>query len=36
MKDTWRIRIVSAEMPPRDVLESAQVIAGGRRQLDPL
>ena len=36
MKDTWRIRIVSAEMPPRDVLESAQVIAGGRRQLEML
>lgn len=36
MKDTWRIRIVSAEMPPQDVLESAQVIAGGRRQLEML
>ncbi len=36
MKDIWRIRIVSAEMPPRDVLESAQVIAGGRRQLEML
>ena len=36
MKDTWRIRIVSAEIPPRDVLESAQVIAGGRRQLEML
>ena len=36
MNTAWRIRVVSMENPPGELLSSADVIAGGRRQLELL